>query len=72
MKDLEVLKRIGLNIRKMRLEQGLNLTEFAYCCGMDKGNMYKIEYGKMNLTIKTLLKICEALKVRLVDVVNVE
>jgi DNA-binding Xre family transcriptional regulator len=33
--------------------------------------MNRIEKGKTNLTIGTLLKICEALNVKLSDIVNV-
>jgi len=64
------LLRIGLNIRKIREEKNISQQDLAAACNFEKSNMSRIEAGKTNLTIGTLLKICEALQVELVDVVK--
>jgi DNA-binding Xre family transcriptional regulator len=39
---------------------------------IEYNNLIRIEKGRTNFTIGTLLKVCQALNVKLVDVVNVE
>jgi len=66
------LIRIGMNIRKIREEKNISQQDLAAVCNFEKSNMSRIEAGRSNLTIGTLLKICEALQVKLVDVVDVQ
>jgi transcriptional regulator with XRE-family HTH domain len=68
----ETLKKIGLKIKELREEKNISQQELAYRCEFEKSNMNRIEKGKTNLTIGTLLKICEALNVKLSDIVNLE
>lgn len=68
----KVLISIGLNIKKLREERNITQQDLAAACNFEKSNMSRIESGRTNLTIGTLLKICEVLKVKLIDVVNVE
>ena len=66
-----LLKGIGLKIRELRNEGNLTIQEFADKLDMEYNNVIRFEKGRANLTIGTLLKICEALNVKVVDVVNV-
>ena len=66
-----VLSRIGVNIRNMRVEKNISQQDLAAICNFEKSNMSRIEAGRTNLTIGTLLKICEALDTKLSDIVNV-
>ncbi|KAA6332889.1 hypothetical protein EZS27_018645 [termite gut metagenome] len=68
----EALKKIGLKITELRERKNITQQELAYRCDFEKSNMSRIEKGKTNLTIGTLLKICEALNVKLIDLVNLE
>ena len=72
MKKNNVLKEIGLRIRKLREEKNISQQDLAATCNFEKSSMSRIEAGGTNLTIGTLLKICEALDVKLIDVVDVE
>ena len=65
------LVRIGLNIKKIREEKNISQQDLAAACNFEKSNMSRIEAGRTNLTIGTLLKICEALQVELVELVDV-
>ncbi|MDR3350248.1 MAG: helix-turn-helix domain-containing protein [Prevotellaceae bacterium] len=67
-----VLKEIGLKIRKIRNEKNLSLVEFSDKLDIEYNNLIRIEKGRTNLTIGTLLKICEALDVNLTTIVDVE
>ena len=65
-----VLARIGMNIRVLRDEKNISQQDLAASCNFEKSNMSRIEAGKNNLTIGTLLKICDALDVKLIDIID--
>ncbi|MDR1347534.1 MAG: helix-turn-helix domain-containing protein [Prevotellaceae bacterium] len=67
-----ILMKIGLKIRELRNEQNLSIMELSDKLEIEYNNLIRIEKGRTNLTIGTLLKVCKALKVKLVDIVNVE
>jgi transcriptional regulator with XRE-family HTH domain len=67
-----VLKQIGVKIRRLRSDKNLSLVDFSDKLDIEYNNLIRIEKGRTNLTIGTLLKICRALHVNLSDVVNVE
>jgi len=66
------LIKIGLKIKEIRVNQHIPQQDLAAACNFEKSNMSRIEAGRSNLTIDTLLKICTALNVRLIDIVDVE
>ena len=68
----EVLTKIGLKIRQLRSKSGLNQQDLAAACNFEKSNMSRVEAGRSNLTVGTLLKICAVLNVELKDIVDVE
>lgn len=63
MKKEEYLKKLGEAIAKCRVEQGLTQTEVANRCDIERGNLTRIEKGKSNVTVATLLKISESIGV---------
>ena len=72
MEKNEILKRIGLKIRELREEKNISQQDLGAACNFEKSSMSRIEAGRTNLTIGTLLKIGKALDVKLKDVVDVE
>ena len=70
LKDDEVLKRLGERIVELRKETGKSQNDLAYECGWDKPNLRKIEKGKTNPTVKTLIKICNAFNISLQDLLK--
>ena len=72
MEKKDVLFYIGLTIKRLREEKNISQQDLAAACNFEKSNMSRIEAGRTNLTIGTLLKICEVLKVKLNEIVNIE
>jgi transcriptional regulator with XRE-family HTH domain len=68
----QILIYIGLKIKKLREERNIPQQDLAAACNFEKSNMSRIEAGRSNLTIGTLIKICEALNVKLIDIMDVE
>ena len=58
-------KAVGSAIARARNAAGLSVRDLADRCGLDAGHLCRIENGRMNVTIDTVAKICEALGLRL-------
>jgi len=66
----ETLNKIGLTIRKMRESRNLTIQEFADKMDMEYNNVIRIEKGRTNFTIGTLVKIANVLELDLKDIVG--
>lgn len=61
------IKQIALKIKGLRQEKNLSVQDLAYLCDMERSSMSRIESGRINITIKTLCLISNALGVELKD-----
>ncbi|MBN8701810.1 MAG: helix-turn-helix transcriptional regulator [Bacteroidetes bacterium] len=69
---MQELKQIGANIKKHRLRKGLTQLDLAASCGFEESSIGRLENGNTNPTIKTLLKISNALSIKLSDLVRIK
>ena len=60
---MDVRRRVGLNLKKLREEQGFSQESFADHCGLHRTYISGIERGVRNPTVVILDKIARALKV---------
>ncbi len=60
---MDVRKRVGLNLRKFRLERGLSQEALAFDCGLHRTYISGVERGVRNPTVLVLERIAMALKV---------
>ncbi|WP_073347134.1 helix-turn-helix domain-containing protein [Bacteroides congonensis] len=65
----ETLNEIGAQIRKLREKKNLSIQDFADKLEMEYNNVIRIEKGRTNFTIGTLVKIANTLEVNLKDIV---
>jgi transcriptional regulator with XRE-family HTH domain len=65
-------KKLGKRIKMLRESKGLSQQELASACDFEKSNMSRIEAGRTNPTVGTLLKISDALLIKLIELVDVE
>jgi transcriptional regulator with XRE-family HTH domain len=72
----EIFNRLSINIgnriKILREAKNMSQQDLADLCNFDKGDMSKIESGKANPTIKTLLKISLALEVKIGELFSFE
>ncbi len=61
------IKAVARRIRQFREQRKLTVQELAYRCNIERSNLSRIEAGRSNCTIKTLVIICEALDIKLAD-----
>ncbi len=68
-KDFEsFLKSLGKKIKEQR--ENANLTQENLADQIEYKYFQKIEYGQVNITIKTLFKICKKLNIQPKDLFN--
>ncbi len=60
---MDVRKRVGLNLRKFRLDRGLSQEALAFDCGLPRTYISGVERGVRNPTVLVLERIAMALKV---------
>ncbi|NVK53358.1 MAG: helix-turn-helix transcriptional regulator [Flavobacteriaceae bacterium] len=70
MEKSEILKIIGQNIKRIRLEKGLTQVDLVgkIEAQIDTTNISRIEKGRTNATIHTLFRISQALEVPLSEI----
>jgi len=61
--DKKFIKKIGEQIRELRKEQDMTQLDLAVKSGMEENAVQRLETGRTNPTVKTLLKISRALDV---------
>jgi len=64
------IKNIARRIKDTRRSKRLTVQEVAYRCDIERSNLSRIEAGRTNLTLKTICLICNALNVRISDIVK--
>lgn len=68
-RDDDFLKKIGNNIRSLRLSKGLTQAEVAFECNdVDYSQINRIELGKVNFTISYLSMLAKVLNVSVHDI----
>ncbi len=74
MKKAEVLKIVGQNVKRIRLEKGLTQVDLVgkIEARIDTTNISRIEKGRTNATIHTLFRISQALEVPLSEICNLD
>ncbi len=67
-KPLEVaLRSLGLRVHEIRRKRGLTQEQTAAELGMEVTNYARIEQGRANVTVKTLLRLAECFDVALIE-----
>ena len=70
MEKEKFLKQLGQAIRSRRESLNVTQEDFAYQHKLNRGNYGRIERGDANITIETLLQICDCLSVDPITLIN--
>lgn len=63
MKDLEYLKQIGANLRKIRTDRSLPRTTVAHQLGISVNSLMKFEDGSTDISVTRLKQLSDAYNV---------
>ncbi|AYZ12738.1 XRE family transcriptional regulator [Chryseobacterium arthrosphaerae] len=66
----DFLKEIGTKIYEIRIKNKQTLDDLEFITGIDSSDINKYEQGKINLTVRTLIKLAQSLKVHPKDLMN--
>ena len=66
----QLKKKIGQRIVELRTKKGWSQSDLARACNKDRQAMEKLENGKVNPTLYSLLEISKALGVSLSNLVK--
>ncbi|HRE11478.1 MAG TPA: helix-turn-helix transcriptional regulator [Ignavibacteria bacterium] len=69
-KDRKFLKKLGENIRKCRMQKDISQEELAYQADLDRTYISGIERGERNISVITLKKITDVLKIEIHKILN--
>ena len=69
-KDKDILVSIGDYIGKEAKAKFKSNVEFANMCDVSEGTIRRILQGKQNVSLKVLKKICEALEIKMSDLLK--
>ena len=67
---MDVRKRFGTNVRRLRKQLGLSQEAFALEAGIDRTYVSGVERGARNPTITVVEKLATALEVKLGDLLD--
>ncbi len=66
--EQEELEAFGQNLRRLRKEKKLSMEALANLAEIELSQIYRIETGKINPKLTTLLKIVKALGISLKEI----
>ena len=58
----EILTKLGQTLRQARIKKQLTMLELEVLTGISEGSISKIENGKKNFAITTLIKLAKGLE----------
>ncbi len=67
MQDKTILKNISKNIKSYRKAKGLSQEKLAEKCDLHRTYIGAVERAEKNITIKSLVKIANALDINIAD-----
>jgi transcriptional regulator with XRE-family HTH domain len=66
----EIVKVVGTNLKRLRSEQALSLSDLARASGVAKATLSALEGGRGNPTLETLSALAAALQVPMGDLIT--
>lgn len=63
----QILIEIGKNVRRIRISMGVTQEQLAALSGLSNDYLSRLELGKESPKVETLCKVCDALKVDIVE-----
>jgi transcriptional regulator with XRE-family HTH domain len=59
----EILRKFGKQLTTIRKQKGLSIRELALATHLETGHIQKIEAGKVNLLLSTILSLARGLEI---------
>jgi transcriptional regulator with XRE-family HTH domain len=66
------LMKFGARLRFLREQKGFTLRELSYASKVDNSKISKMESGKINITLLTLLDLASALEISPMSLLDID
>lgn len=66
------IKKFGKRVRQLRKDNNLTQIDLELLCGINNGDISRIENGQTNIEFFSIVKLAEALKVELYELFEPE
>lgn len=63
----EFFQKFGNLIKEARINKGLSQSQLAHIVGMKQPDISRIEEGKKNVTLYTLMRLCKILEIKKIE-----
>lgn len=70
MNRIAAQRQLGRKVSTIRKSRGLTQQALAKMCGLTTGRMWRIENGRINATLATLMRIAEQLEASLAELLK--
>lgn len=70
LRDKEILTGFGNRLKEIRIVKGLTLQELAFEAEMEISQVHRVEKGKINPTLTTLVALSKGLGITLAELVG--
>jgi len=64
---MDIRRRVGLNLKRLREERGKSQEELAFDCGLHRTYVSGVERGVRNPTVLVLHKLAKGLRVDIAE-----
>ena len=64
------IENLGIHIRQLREKKNMSQQDLANDCSIPKSQIARIESAKINTTVRTLIKIANALQIEPKELLN--
>jgi transcriptional regulator with XRE-family HTH domain len=71
-RNIEVVTKLGLKIREIRLQRGFSQEQLANLCDLELSQINRIELGKINTSVSHLFLIASKLGVDVTELVKLK
>lgn len=66
----DILHLFGTNLRRIRKERGFSQRELSARCNVDNADISRMENGEINVTLRTLSQLADALEVAILELLS--
>lgn len=70
LRNQETLSKFGERLKTLRLTKGLTLEQLAFEADIELSQVHRVEKGKINPTLTTLIALSKGLGISLADLVG--
>lgn len=65
-------KKFGKHLQRLRERKNLSLLDVSYNCSIDNSKISKIEHGKFNVTLSTIIELAKGLDIHPYELLKIE